>query len=94
MEERFERRSTKRQKVAEANVAAQRPEAQMVGSDVTRLRTLKTRARPKKKSHRQMIVLESSEGSVTVSKGTVSSVGEDVVEKEDLWTNVCGPSGI
>lgn len=64
----------------------------MAGLDVTRLKTPKTRARSKKKAHCQVIVLESSEGSVDMSKETASAADEDEMEKVNLRTIEAGPS--
>lgn len=74
-EEGSERLPAKKQKVAKASEVARRPEALMAGSDVTLLP--KTRARPKKKAHRWVIVSKSLEGSVAMSE-RIASLADEV----------------
>lgn len=85
-EEGSQQRSAKRQKIAEASVAARRLEAQMVRSAATRLRTSRTRARPKKKAQCRVVVLEISDSSIAMSEGTSSLADEDAVQEEGLRT--------
>ncbi|OAE19719.1 hypothetical protein AXG93_411s1250 [Marchantia polymorpha subsp. ruderalis] len=86
-------RPAKRQKIAEFTVAARRSEAQMASSATTRFRMPKTRARSKKKAQHRVVLLESSESSVDMSKGIASSADEDAVEGDDLQTLECGSLG-
>ncbi|OAE34994.1 hypothetical protein AXG93_1864s1210 [Marchantia polymorpha subsp. ruderalis] len=58
----------------------------MIGTDVTRLRMPKRRARPKKKANRKVVEFKSSEGSVAMTKGAASIADEDTREEMNLWT--------
>lgn len=84
----------KRQKIAGASEAARRPKARMTGSDVTCLRTPKTRARPKKKSHCRVIKSKSSKCSVAMIEGAAYATDEDTMEEVDLLTTELEPLGV
>lgn len=89
-----ERRPTKRRKVIADNGEGRRPELRMAETQVTRIRMLRTRAKPKKKANRRRIVSDSSESSVAKSDVAASKTDEEKREEPTLQAVEGRPSGI
>ncbi|OAE24795.1 hypothetical protein AXG93_3086s1020 [Marchantia polymorpha subsp. ruderalis] len=93
VEEGSERHLAKRHKVVEASGEGRRPEVRMARTDVMHLRTSNTRARPKKKANRKVVVSKSLEGSVAMTERATSTMDEDTREEVNLWTARVGSLG-
>lgn len=76
-----ERRSAKRRSIIADIEEDQRPESRMAETQVTGIRSLKTRARPKKKANRERVVSDSSDSSVVKTDAAASTTNEEKREE-------------
>lgn len=93
-EEGSKRRPAKRKKVAKASGEGRRSKARMAGTHVTCLRAPKRRVRSKKKANRQIVVSESSEGSVAMTEGAASTTKKDTRKEVNLRITEARPSRV